>query len=125
MAARNATVADLPPEFDSVDSRDLTYWLAVAAERVPVKAWGTKASRAQAMLAAHMLKRAGLGESGSTGAPVSSESAGDVSVSYAIEATAAASDYGSTVYGREFDAMRRALFVGPIVSGSRPYVSMR
>lgn len=124
MSARHATVADLPSEFDSVDSRDLSTWQRISQARISLAVWGAKSHIAHALLWSHMLKRANLGSGSTASGPVSSESAGDVSVSYAV-ANVDSSDYATTVYGREFDSMRKAIFVGPVVAGSRPNVTMR
>lgn len=118
MAERLAIASDLPPEFDSVDSRDLTYWLAQASAVVTVDAWGELTSFAHATLASHYLKLAGKGSDSSTGTgPVTSERVGDVSVSYAAAAVSAEGDLGTTHYGRRYldlQCKRGELFVGPI-----------
>lgn len=118
MALRLAIASDLPPEFDGVDSRDMTYWLDQAASVVTVEAWGDLTSNAHAMLAAHYLKLDGKGSSSSTGTgPVTSERVGNVSVSYAAAAVSAEGDLGTTHYGRRYLDLQRKrgeLFVGPI-----------
>lgn len=115
MAARYATIADLPPEFDSFDARDLQYWLAATRSEIGLDAYGETASDAHAMLAAHRLKRAhrSTGEAGSQGM-VASESVGDVSVSYATPT--ADSELHTTVYGQRYLALSEGVFVGGVLT---------
>lgn len=115
MAARYATIADLPPEFDSFDARDLQYWLEATKAEIGLDAYGESASQAHAMLAAHRIKRAprSTGEAGAQ-AMVASESVGDVSVSYATPT--ADSELHTTIYGQRFLAMSEGVFVGGVLT---------
>lgn len=115
MAARYATIADLPPEFDSFDARDLQYWLAATKAEIGLDAYGDTASDAHAMLAAHRLKRAprSTGEAGAPGM-VASESVGDVSVSYATPN--AETDLHTTIYGQRFLALSEGAFMGGVLT---------
>lgn len=115
MAYRHATIADLPPEFDSFDSRDLQYWLGVAKAEVGLDAFGSDASNAHAMLAAHLLKRAPRsdGTAGSMGT-VTKEKVDDVEVTYGNAPTV--TELQTTMYGRRFLALRQGVFVGGVLT---------
>lgn len=125
MAARLATVADLPPEFDGVDSRDLLYWLRIAGVRISVDLWGDEASEAHALLASHLLKKASKGSDPATGrGPVTSERVGDVAASYAASSREVKGPHSSTIYGQQYDEMVAALVTTPIAirSDEEPYI---
>lgn len=106
MAKAYATASDLPPEFSSVDAAVSAYWLDMAKPLIGLDAWGTAASQAHALLAAHYMKLNGLGTGGGGGA-VASRTVGPVSESYAVTAPSDG-DLGSTSYGLQYLALRRA-----------------
>ncbi len=111
MARAYATASDLPPEFSGVDAAVSAYWLDIAQSWIGLDAWGTHASKAHALLTGHFLKLAGEG-TGPAGGAVTSRSAGSVSESYAV-ATPSDAELGSTIYGAQYLALRRACRPGP------------
>lgn len=115
MAARLATVADLPSEFDGVDSRDLTFWMNLASKQISVEVWEDDASEAHALLAAHFLKSNSFGSGTAAAGPISSEGAGPVRVSYAVASLATrADDLATTTYGRALLELAKGLCLTPI-----------
>lgn len=115
MSRRYATVADLPPEFDSFDARDLQYWLGATEAEIGIDAFDEDASTAHAMLAAHYLKRAprSTGEAGSMG-QVTKEKVGDVEVAYAVAPTV--TELQTTLYGQRYLALKQGQFVGGVLT---------
>ncbi len=115
MAHRYATIADLPPEFDEFDARDLQYWLRFTQSEIGLDAFGEDASDAHAMLAAHALKRAprSTGEDGDPG-QITSEKVGDVAVTYASAPTI--TELQTTIYGMRYLALRQGVFVGGVLT---------
>jgi|GEM_PF-2379805 len=115
MAQRYATIADLPPEFDAFDARDLQYWLRHSQREIGLEAFGDDASDAHAMLAAHYLKRAprSTGEDGDKG-HVTKEKVGDVEVAYAVSPTV--TELQTTIYGQRYLALCQGQFVGGVLT---------
>ena len=78
----------------------------------------TIADRITAYLAAHYLTIAENSKAGNQGsvAPVSSQSVGEVSVTYGVDNSAKGSDayYNSTVYGQQYKTLLRRYCVGMI-----------
>lgn len=85
--------------------------------------WCNKYNLAQAYLTAHLLTIASGSEAGDTSAksgPISSKTAGGVSVTHAV--TASDSSHGdnfymSTAYGQYFIVIRNSCFIGVMVTG--------
>ena len=84
--------------------------------------WGGKYDIAQAYLAAHLLTsgtNTEVGDSNSKSGPISSKSAGGVSVTRAVVAkdrSDADSFYVTTSYGQQFIMIRNRCFVGVMVA---------
>jgi hypothetical protein len=106
-----ATVPDAQPTF-----------LALAEKRTAdLPAWNDDEDLrniAVALRTAHMMKMNGLGSGSSPGAgPVSSESIGSLSVSYAVGAAAAGdSDLSQTTYGRQLAELIAENFIAPMTN---------
>jgi Protein of unknown function (DUF4054) len=111
MAQRDATSADLPAEFSSVDAAIVAMALREAQLQVATTAWGEATSEGQTLLASHILKMQGLGSDTSAQGPVRSRRVGDVSEDYAVVSPASVlgDELGSTHYGRRFRALRRTM----------------
>lgn len=130
MAYTAPTPADLKaryPAFAAVDDETIQYWLT-DAERFVDESW-LEADYAPALMAvaAHHMADAGLGaQSGSASLPagVTRFRSGqmDVTVSDSAASASAKGGFGSTRYGREYQAMLRRNFGGPraIVAGTVP-----
>lgn len=89
------------PEFAGVSNDVVSYFIADADEEINEDLWGTRAKKAEMLLACHMMIVAGVvsaasgsGAGGSAGGPVQSVSVGDVSVTYAGTAASAVSSAG-------------------------------
>jgi len=86
--------------------------------------WGTKYDYAQAYLGAHLLTQGAnseVGDSSSKVGPISSKSAGGVSLTRAVVAKDRADSdefFMSTVYGQQFLITRNRCFVGVLVANS-------
>ena len=100
-----SAVLSIAPELASVSQDAWDTVLADAALQIGAN-WGRKQEMAQRYLVAHRLtliaRKDKMGE-------ITSERTGDVSVSYA---TGGSGDYSETVYGREFERIRRGTFAG-------------
>jgi hypothetical protein len=103
LASEHAEIEDLlayVPEVSSISTERVSIALEDAKNGVDERWFGERTRYAHAMLAAHYLSLwtgMGGGESG----PIASRSAGNISVSYAVSAPAAA-ELASTKYGRLF-----------------------
>ena len=103
---------DRYPEFSAVADSRVTMFLDDAALELDVFRWGGFYLRGLAALAAHLLT-IGTEGMGSPSGAVSSRSVGDVSVSFAVDAS---NDVlASTAYGREYIRLRRFAGVGALV----------
>lgn len=103
-ATANVTVADTVENADIVQTI-----LADVAIQVTSAVWGSRQEEAQRYLAAHLLTRIAQ-ETGAGGAgPVTSESAGSVSISYAVPADL--NRYDSTFYGQRYMQLRKGTIV--------------
>lgn len=107
MSATVAQVRLRAPEFASVSDDDVEEFLASAEAQVERALYpsSTVADLAVVMLASHEL---GCAQPALlvSGGPVTSESAGGLSRSYAVAAVAT-SDLGSTRFGREYERLVR------------------
>lgn len=96
------TVTDIKtqlPEFAALTTDQIQLALDKAGRRINPTQWGSKADDATVCLVGHMLAlrcKQGSGPSG----PVSSETVGDVSVTYEIPEAFTKSAMASTSYGR-------------------------
>jgi hypothetical protein len=101
-----AQVLAIAPELAGVAAEAWAVVLADVALQVTEKVYGVKQELAQRYLAAHRLTLIARSDKGGE---VTSERTGDVSTSYAA---AGAGDYSETVYGREFERIRRGTVSG-------------
>jgi hypothetical protein len=105
MAASVATVRRVAAEFASVSGDDVQGFLDDAALEMSVEFWGPLYDRAQAQFAAHLLGIARPDLALPPG-PVSAESVGAVSRSYAV-APATKGRWGATRHGVEYSRLMR------------------
>lgn len=110
MAARLATAADFPPEFDGLTEREVSHALRVAAQWINVDAMGDRASemhwlKAADYLATNPTTRGRIDGLSAQGA-IKRDKADKVEVEYF---QAGGSSMHSSEYGRRFEDMLRAL----------------
>jgi hypothetical protein len=98
-------VLAIAPELETVSQDSWDIVLADVAVQVGAN-WGRRQEMAQRYLAAHRLTLIAGTEKGGQ---VTSERTGDVATSYASSGT---DDYSETVYGREFERIRRGTIAG-------------
>jgi hypothetical protein len=113
MAYTAPTADDLKaryPAFAAVDEETIELWLDEAATECASWLVGTRA-RAEMAYVAHRLVESGVVEEGTT-MGVTSFRSGDFSATVG-DAVASRTGFDSTVYGREFMALRRRNFAGP------------
>lgn len=112
-------------EFAQTPDETVEKWIALAEPLVSKKRFGSLYAQATALLAAHRMKLAGLGENLTGGLPVngggiSSYTEGGTSVSFnTSQQTNITPDaeYGLTNYGTQFLSLRRSCIV-PILSSA-------
>lgn len=113
-------------EFEQTPDETVEKWITLAEPLVSKKRFGSLYAQAVALLAAHKMKLAGLGESTMDGLPlngggVSSYSEGGTSVSFNTSQqtnTAADAEYGLTNYGTQFLSLRRSCIVSILSSAT-------
>lgn len=110
-ATTQRLVLAIAPELFTVAAETWTMILADVAADVSLSTYGTRQERAQRYLAAHYLTLI-ASSSKQTSGPVSSESVGQVSVSYAAVNYRDRSRYDETVYGRQFVNIRKGRVIG-------------
>lgn len=123
MAATVSAFRTRFPEFGVTEFPDdrVSFALADALLQMNVNVWGIRADVGQLYLAAHLLAIEGEAFGGTTGGatgPLTQESVGDVSRSYASGASSmssAADDFAWTKYGAVYSRMKRTLVSTPIV----------
>ena len=107
------------PEFASVDGDRLAAFLKITDMQINPCIWKTKADYAQALLTAHILKSAGLGTNGPSGAggPVTQEKIGDIEQGYGQwDYKEGFGGYATTAYGILFINLRKQTVRGPLVT---------
>lgn len=112
-------------EFEQAPDETVEKWIALAEPLVSKKRFGSLYAQAVALLTAHKMKLAGLGENALDGVPVngggvSSYTEGSTSVSFNTSQqanTAADAEFGLTNYGTQFLSLRRSCIV-PILSSA-------
>jgi len=109
MAPVAQDVKDRATEFASTPDATINLALADAELQVNAANWGDRADIAKIYLAAHLLKIWEL-QSGSAPGPTNSMTDGSLSVSFAIATGLDSSDLSSTVWGRQYERMRRDIF---------------
>jgi len=106
-------------EFASVDDSLVSEWLGVAARQMNPDRWGGKYNDGQMWLTAHLMKAGKIGTESSPAAsrgPVTSESVGNVSRSYAVDASSGGTSLASTFYGQQYLELKRGLARTPVVA---------
>lgn len=108
-------------EFKRIAQPKIKVYIGIATGRVPTSVWGANTQYATALLTAHMLTLQGKGGGGEAGGPLTQESVGDLSRSFATIFQPGAGDapYMTTRYGVEFIELRRETIVSAMVSGGR------
>lgn len=101
-----AQVIAIAPELSDVTAEAWTSVLADVALQVTEKVYGAKQEPAQRYLAAHRLTLIARSDKGGV---VTSERTGDVATTYSA---GSGGDYSETVYGREFERIRRGTVAG-------------
>lgn len=123
MAKRYATpdevtspVGGVARELRDVPADQVELWLEIAREFIGLDAWGTRASKGHALLAAHFLTLhvGGPNGTGTADGPVQSISLGPASRSFATSVDVSDKDLMTTRYGRAFTVLRN------VTTGSRP-----
>lgn len=109
MAISADTVIKVAPELSSEETSRINYFITEAGRYINSVTWGAKADFAHALYTAHLMTISGL--SGSAG--VTSERVGDLSRSYAVNASD--DSLASTSYGKQFMSLRKSLVITPIV----------
>ena len=108
------------PEFEKTDARRIGLFLSDAQAEVSQVRWGKLYDRGVMALTAHLLKLKADAEfsGGAANRNLASESAGELSVSYAAPIPANGSDdfYQLTAYGQEYLRLRRLVGVGVMVA---------
>lgn len=114
MAVTPEDVRAIAPELDSVPTDLIERFIAMAERRVNRKAWGARADDGVTCLAAHLLTMRKRGASGQTG-PLASVSVGDVSQSFAVQASTDGKNYNATSYGQEFATLQSLVFADRVI----------
>lgn len=107
------------PEFEKLDPKLIELFLLDAQTEVSQARWGKMYERGVMALAAHLLKLHAmrLEDDGEAIQALASESAGELSVSYAPTMSAAnEQDYRLTAYGQEYLRLKRLVGVGIMVA---------
>ncbi|WP_109078472.1 DUF4054 domain-containing protein [Aggregatibacter kilianii] len=108
------------PEFGKTDAKRIGLFLSDAQAEVSKVRWGKLYDRGVMALTAHLLKLSADAEisGGAASRNLASESAGELSVSYAAPISANGSDdfYQLTAYGQEYLRLRRLIGVGVMVA---------
>ena len=108
------------PEFGKTDAKRIGLFLYDAQAEVSKVRWGKLYDRGVMALTAHLLKLSTDAEmsGGAANRNLASESAGELSVSYAAPISTNGSDdfYQLTAYGQEYLRLRRLVGVGVMVA---------
>ena len=110
-ATTKANVLSIAPELSSVLDDAWTLILADVAGEVSSTIYGTRQEQAQRYLAAHYLTLISSDSRVDAQGPVSSESAGQVSKSYAQVNYKDRNRYDETKYGRVFNSIRKGVVI--------------
>ncbi|MDC4238333.1 DUF4054 domain-containing protein [Pasteurella multocida] len=106
------------PEFEDADSEQVGIFIEDAKAEISEKHWGRLYGRGVMALAAHLLRISLNTKENQGGAihPISSETAGELSVSYTQSISNTSDDfYQTTAYGQEYLRLRKLIGVGVIV----------
>lgn len=105
-------------EFSQVTDATVLSWIELTAPLISEKRFGKLYQQALALLTAHRMKLAGLGDSGTgnvaDGLRVGSYSEGGISISYSSSGQVAIQEngeYSLTIYGIQYLALRRRVII--------------
>lgn len=108
------------PKFKSLDRKMVEAFLSDAMLEVSEGKWGNLYEKALFALTAHLLTvaQSSSDTDGKPNLPVASESAGQLSVSYAVSANQTLSDslYATTSYGQEYLRLQKLIKLGVMVA---------
>lgn len=110
MSVTPAQVKAIATEFASTDNDAVQGAIDLAEERTNRTAWGSKADTSVIYMAAHLLKLDAL-QSTAPINPITSESAGPLSRSYAVDAASSEDDLNSTIWGKRYKGLQRTIMV--------------
>lgn len=110
MAVTAAQVKAVATEFASTADVTVDAAVSLAEERTNRDVWGGRADISVIYLAAHLLKLDSQ-QSSSAIYPISSETVGPVSRSYAVHSTAHEGDLNSTIWGKRYMGLLNTLMV--------------
>lgn len=115
MTVTASDVRAIATEFAAVLDAVIDPYIAMAERRTFREAWGVKADDGVIFLVAHFLKLSEAQSALSAG-PVTSETVGPLSRSYATVGGGTSSDnvLSSTVWGREYIALRQLVFAARV-----------
>lgn len=105
------------PEFKEIDDLTIAFFITDAKPEVSRRVWGNLYEKGLLALVAHMLEMSRRRQNGGGGSPnqtVASESAGELSVSYAQPQNIANGDenYHLTSYGQEYLRLKSRVGIG-------------
>ncbi|HDR0997898.1 DUF4054 domain-containing protein [Pasteurella multocida] len=106
------------PEFKNADPEQVGIFIEDAKAEISEKHWGRLYERGVMALTAHLLRISFNSKESQGGAirPISSETAGELSVSYTQSISNPSDDfYQTTAYGQEYLRLRKLIGVGIIV----------
>lgn len=122
MAINVSFVQTIAPEFASLASPTIQFFIDQAVPFINFTLWDDKADLAHAYFTAHLMKMSGINGSGAAGGgslpgPITSETTGDLSRSYGSSggSGASASSLNSTGYGTIFLSLMKTVQVSPMV----------
>lgn len=107
------------PEFEQTDTDRIGLFLSDAELEISPARWGKLYKRGVMALSAHLLKLSlsALENQGEANKLIASESAGELSVSYAVTSGQIGDDfYQTTAYGQEYLRLRKLVGVGVMVA---------
>lgn len=112
-ATTKTNVLIVAPELSTVEDDAWTLVLADVASEISASVYGSKQEMAQRYLAAHYLTLISMSaDAKQTSGPVSSETVGQVSKSYAQVNYRDRNRFDETVYGRMFNQLRAGCMIG-------------
>lgn len=99
------------PEFETIPEARLQLFIEDAMLQVSKKAWGKLYEQGVLALAAHLLKITPTGKGGGSPYPVSSKTAGSLSIGYAVPTTSNIDEalLATTVYGQRYIQLRKLI----------------
>jgi hypothetical protein len=101
------------PELSALNPAQIEIYLDLAKSFVFETKWGAKYKSGVCLLTAHFLTLQSRG--GGASGHITSESVGELSVSYSSLASSSDEDYKTTTYGSMYIALRKTLKITPLV----------